>query len=187
MNTTNLSQFPANLPWPIDDGAAVHLEGTPLPAVVLESTNGTSVDLAAMKGKWVIYVYPRTGRPDAPSPDGWDDIPGARGCTPQSCSFRDHHKELLDLGTGVLGLSAQTSADQREARDRLHLPFELLSDASLQLKQALQLPTFRVDDMELFKRITLIVEDGRISKVFYPVFPPDSNAEEVISWLRTSA
>lgn len=183
----NLSQLPSDLPRPVDDGAAAHLGGTLLPRIALPSTDGTTVNLADLRGQWVIYIYPMTGRPDVPLPDGWDGIPGARGCTPQSCSFRDHYKELQDLGTGVFGLSAQTTGYQREARDRLHLPFQLLSDSSLQLKSALRLPTFTAAGMELFKRLTLIAEHGKIKKVFYPVFPPDRNADDVLVWLRTDA
>lgn len=180
----NLSQLPVGLPVPIDDGAASHLEGTPLPNLVLLSTDGETINLADLEGRWVIYIYPMTGRPDVALPDGWDGIPGARGCTPQSCSFRDHYAELKALDTGVFGLSAQTTEYQREARDRLHLPFQLVSDSSLQLKSTLRLPTFTVAGMELFKRLTLIVEQGSIKKVFYPVFPPDRNADEVLAWLR---
>jgi peroxiredoxin len=182
---TNLSQLPADLPVPIDDGAAAHLEGTHLPALVLLSTDGAKVDLAQLPGRWVIYIYPMTGRPDRALPDGWDQIPGARGCTPQSCSFRDHFAELNALGTGVFGLSVQTREYQTEARDRLHLPFQLLSDSELELKRLLQLPTFTAAGAELYKRLTLIVDKGRISKVFYPVFPPDRNADDVLAWLRT--
>ena len=180
----NLSDLPANLPAPIDDGAAAHLEGAKLPAVVIQATNGDQVNLSALSGRWVIYVYPMTGRPGTALPDGWDEIPGARGCTPQSCSFRDHHEELKTLNTGVYGLSTQTTDYQIEARDRLHLPFELLSDNSLALKAQLRLPTFTAAGMELFKRLTLIVENGTIQKVFYPVFPPDRNADDVLAWLR---
>ena len=162
--STNLSRLPSDLPRPIDDGVAAHLEGALLPDVVLHATDGASVNLSKLRGRFVIYVYPMTGRPDAPLPDGWDGIPGARGCTPQSCSFRDHYGELKELGTAVFGLSAQTSNYQREARDRLHLPFQLLSDSALQLKGALGLPTFTVADMEMFKRLTLIAEDGMIRK-----------------------
>ena len=169
---------------PVDDGAAAHLEEALLPDLALPSTDSTTVNLADLEGQWVIYVYPMTGRPDVPLPDGWDAIPGARGCTPQSCSFRDHYEELKDLRTGVFGLSAQTSAYQLEARDRLHLPFELLSDTSLQLKKSLRLPTFTTAGMELFKRLTMIARQGRIKKVFYPVFPPDRNADHVLAWLR---
>lgn len=183
--STNLSQLPSDLPRPVDDGAAAHLEGSVLPGVVLHSTDGGTVNLSELKGRYVIYVYPMTGRPDVPLPDGWDGIPGARGCTPQSCSFRDHYGELEELGTGVFGLSAQTTEYQREARDRLHLPFQLLSDSALLLKGALRLPTFSVMGMELFKRLTLVAADGKIRKVFYPVFPPDRNADDVLAWLRS--
>jgi peroxiredoxin len=181
---TNLSQLPQDLPVPVDDGAAAHLPGLALPDLALPGTDGSMVNLKGLGGRWVIYIYPMTGRPDVASPDGWDSIPGARGCTPQSCSFRDHYGELLALNTGVSGLSAQTTEYQREARGRLHLPFHLLSDSSLQLKDALRLPTFTVAGMELYKRLTLIAQDGRIEKVFYPVFPPDQNADEVLAWLR---
>jgi len=181
---TNLSDLPENLPAPIDDGAAAHLEGEKLPAVVFTATNGDQVNLSALSGRWVIYVYPMTGRPGAALPEGWDEIPGARGCTPQSCSFRDHHDELKALNTGVYGLSTQATDYQIEARDRLHLPFELLSDSSLALKAELSLPTFTAAGMELFKRLTLIAEHGTIQKVFYPVFPPDRNAVDVLAWLR---
>jgi len=182
--STSLSQLPKDLLVPVDDGAAAHLEGQSLPDLALPSTDGATVNLASLGGRWVIYIYPMTGRPGIPLPDGWDGIPGARGCTPQSCSFRDHYAELKSLNTGVFGLSAQTTEYQREARERLHLSFHLLSDSSLRLKQTLRLPTFTVAGMELFKRLTLIAESGRIEKVFYPVFPPDRNAGEVLAWLR---
>lgn len=183
--STHLSQLPSDLPRPVDDGAAAHLEGSVLPNVVLDSTDGAAVNLGELKGRFVIYVYPMTGRPDVPLPDGWDGIPGARGCTPQSCSFRDHYSKLKEIGTGVFGLSAQTTEYQHEARDRLHLPFQLLSDSALLLKGALRLPTFSVAGMELYKRLTLVAEDGRIRQVFYPVFPPDRNADDVLAWLRS--
>jgi peroxiredoxin len=158
-----------------------------LPKLNLRATDGTDVDLGAIPGRVVIYVYPMTGRPGVPLPDGWDGIPGARGCTPQSCSFRDHYLELRSLNTLVFGLSAQTTEYQKEARDRLHLPFQLLSDSTLRLKHLLRLPTFTVAGMELFKRITLVVDNGRIERVFYPVFPPDQNADDVLAWLRQHA
>ena len=182
--STDFSQLPKDLPFPIDDGAAAHLVGLELPNVSLVSTNATNINIRELTGRWVIYVYPMTGLPGVPLPDGWDGIPGARGCTPQSCSFRDHYTELWALHTGVFGLSAQSSEYQREARDRLHLPFELLSDSGLQLKDALRLPTFTVAGMELYKRLTLVTRDWHIEKVFYPVFPPDKNADEVLTWLR---
>lgn len=179
--------LPTDLPRPLDDGAADHLWGVSLPKIVLPGTDGRDIDLAALEGTWVIYVYPMTGRPGVSLPDGWDEIPGARGCTPQSCSFRDHHEELRTLGSGVFGLSTQTRDYQREARDRLHLPFELLSDTSLQMKRALQLPTFTAGNMELYKRLTLIIRAHRIVKVFYPVFPSDRNVDDVLAWLRAQA
>jgi peroxiredoxin len=158
-----------------------------LPKIALPATNGTNVDLASIPGKVVIYIYPMTGHPGVPLPDGWDSIPGARGCTPQSCAFRDHYSELQSLNTAVFGLSTQTTDYQKEARDRLHLPFELLSDSERHLKQLLRLPTFAVAGMELYKRITLVAANGRIRKVFYPVFPPDQNANDVVAWLRQNA
>jgi peroxiredoxin len=180
----NYLKLPDNLPVPVDDGAAGHLLNSSLPDVILPATDGTSVNLRALTGRWVIYVYPMTGRPNVPLPDGWNEIPGARGCTPQSCGFRDHFKELQAFNTGVFGLSSQTTAYQQEIRDRIHLPFQLLSDHDLQLKRLLGLPTFTVAGTELFKRLTLVIIDGRIARVFYPVFPPDQNAGEVLSWLR---
>ena len=132
----------------------------------------------------MIYCYPRTGRPGEPLPDGWDAIPGARGCTPQSCAFRDHHRELADLGAEVYGLSTQTTDYQREMAERLHLPFEVLSDARFALTDALRLPTFEVDGMRLIKRLTLIVRNQRIEHVLYPVFPPNESAAQVIDWLE---
>jgi peroxiredoxin len=185
--TSDPFPLPSDLPVPVDDGAASHLPSMALPDVVLAATDGSDVSLARLAGRWVIYVYPMTGRPGVALPEGWDGIPGARGCTPQSCAFRDHHAELQALGNGVFGLSAQKTDYQREARDRLHLPFELLSDSGLELKSALRLPTFAVAGMELYRRLTLIVDQGRISKVFYPVFPPDRNAADVLDWLRGHA
>lgn len=180
----HLSQLPKDLQPPVDEGAAAQLEGALLPNLVLQSTDGSNLDFAGLSGRWVIYVYPMTGRPDVSLPDGWDGIPGARGCTPQSCGFRDHYSELKALNTDVFGLSAQTTEYQREARDRLHLPFQLVSDSRLMLKSTLGLPTFTVAGMELYKRLTLITLEGRIEKIFYPVFPPDQNAAEVLAWLK---
>lgn len=179
-----LTQLPPDLPVPIDDGAADHLLGTRLPPITLGATNGELVALDAIVGRLVIYVYPMTGRPDVALPDGWEQIPGARGCTPQSCSFRDHYAELQALDAAVFGLSSQATDYQNEARTRLHLPFQLLSDVSLQLKSRMQLPTMTVAEMVLYKRLTLIVVDGEIRKVFYPVFPPDRNIDDVLDWLR---
>jgi peroxiredoxin len=154
-----------------------------IPSVRLESTAGRVIDLSAQSGRTVVYCYPRTGRPDVELPPGWNDIPGARGCTPESCGFRDHFQELKTLGADLFGLSTQESDYQREAVNRLHLPFEVLSDAELRFAGALRLPTFEVEGMTLIKRLTLILSDGKIEKVFYPVFPPDRHAEEVVAWL----
>jgi peroxiredoxin len=180
-------ELPKDLPVPQDDGACDHLTGMALPQVALYSTRGRTVDLSSLKGTSVVYVYPRTGRPDQDLPTGWNAIPGARGCTPQSCAFRDHYQDLKTLGVSELfGLSTQDSAYQREAAERLHLPFELLSDENLEFARALKLPTFEVDGMTLIKRMALIVRDGVIRKVFYPVFPPDKNASDVSAWLSAN-
>ena len=182
----DLYGLPLYLPVPVDDGACAHLPGMVLPAVPLPATDGSIVDLAGLSGRTIVYAYPRTGLPDQDSPAGWDEIPGARGCTPQSCAFRDHHAELRALGARVYGLSTQDTAYQQEAVERLHLPFPLLSDAELRLTRALDLPTFTVASLPgevLVKRLTLVVRDGRIEHVFDPVFPPDRNAADVIAWL----
>ena len=185
--TDNVMELPKDLPVPQDDGACDHLTGMNLPAIMLRSTRGRTVDLSKLKGTTVVYIYPRTGRPDQELPTGWNAIPGARGCTPQSCAFRDHYQELKDLGVAELfGLSTQDTAYQQEVVERLHLPFEILSDEKLEFTQALKLPTFEVDSMKLIKRITLVVRDGKIVKVFYPVFPSDKNAEDVIGWVGAS-
>jgi peroxiredoxin len=181
--TDNIYQVPKDLPIPIDDGACAHLAGLRIPSVPLNSTAGRIVDLASLSVRTVLYCYPRTGRPDVEPPQGWNEIPGARGCTPQSCAFRDHSNELKALGARVFGLSTQTTEYQREAAERLHLPFELLSDADLTFAQALRLPTFQAAAMKLVKRLTLVLNNGYVEKVFYPVFPPDKNAEEVMRWL----
>jgi peroxiredoxin len=179
--------LPSNIPVPQDDGAARHLAGLKLPSVTLTTTDGVQVDLSKLTGRTVVYIYPRTGVPGQPLPEGWDAIPGARGCTPQSCSFRDHFAEIRELGVvHLFGLSTQDSDYQREAAQRLHLPFPILSDAALKLAHAIKLPTFTVAGMTLFKRMALVIEDGVIEKVFYPVFPPDKNAEEVVAWLKAS-
>jgi peroxiredoxin len=187
MRSDNLHELPKNLPVPQDDGACDHLAGMKLPSIALPSTRGRTVDLSSLGGATVIYVYPRTGRPDREPTPGWNDIPGARGCTPQSCAFRDHHEELKRAGAAqVFGLSTQDGAYQREAVERLHLPFELLSDEKLAFAQALELPTFEVGGMKLIKRLTLILRGGVIAKVFYPVFPPDRNAADVLAWLAAA-
>jgi peroxiredoxin len=179
----DLHTLPPDLPVPVDDGLAAHLPGTRVPSIPLAATSGASIDLSALLGRTVVYAYPRTGLPDQPPPDGWDAIPGARGCTPQSCAFRDHHAELRARGAHVFGLSTQDTDYQREAAERLHLPFPLLSDARLELATALRLPTFDVASMRLLKRLTLVLRDGRVEHVFYPVFPPDRNARDVLDWL----
>jgi peroxiredoxin len=179
--------LPEDLPMPRDDGAARHLTGAKLPALVLAATDGAQVDLSALAGRTVVYVYPRTGRPGHASPTGWDGIPGARGCTPQSCGFRDHFAELKRLGVAHLfGLSTQDTDYQREAVERLHLPFAILSDADLKLTRVLDLPTFAVDGLTLIRRMAWVIDDGVITHVFYPVFPPDKNAEEVVSWIQAA-
>jgi peroxiredoxin len=172
------------IPAPQDDGAARHLKGAKLPSVPLAATDGGTVDLATLPGRSVVYAYPRTGRPGIANPEGWDMIPGARGCSPQSCSFRDHFAQLEALGVGhVFGLSTQDTGHQAEAAERLHLPFPLLSDEAGALTKALALPTFETSGITLLKRFTLIIDDGTITHVFYPVFPPDRNAGDVVTWL----
>jgi peroxiredoxin len=184
--THDPNTLPPNIPAPQDDGAARHLAGMKLPDLALPATNGAPVNLSRLKGRTVLYVYPRTGVPGVDLPPGWNDIPGARGCTPQSCSFRDHFGELKRLGVAQLyGLSTQDTPYQQEAAQRLHLPFSILSDEKLALTKALDLPTFVTSGMTLLKRMALVIDDGTITKVFYPVFPPDKNAEEVVAWLRT--
>jgi peroxiredoxin len=178
----------STLPAPTDDGAANHLTGMRVPAIPLQATDGRSIDLSALAGRVVVYAYPRTGVPDKPNPDGWDAIPGARGCTPQSCAFRDHYANLKNLGVAaVYGLSTQDTTYQREAAARLHLPFALLSDEQLALTNAMNLPTFQVAGMILLKRLTLIIRDGIVEHVFYPVFPPDRNAGDVAQWIAHAA
>lgn len=172
------------IPAPQDDGGARHLAHMRLAAIALPATDGRLVDLGALTGRTVVFLYPMTGRPGVPLPDGWDGIPGARGCTPQSCAFRDHYGELRACGAeNVFGLSTQDSSYQREAVERLHLPYALLSDASLKLARAMRFPVFAVAETTLLKRMALVL-DGIISKVFYPVFPPDRNANDVLTWLR---
>jgi peroxiredoxin len=175
----------SKIPAPQDDGATRHLTGMVVPDVPLTDTNGTQVSLAKIPGRVVLFAYPRTGVPGQISPvDGWDMIPGARGCTPQSCAFRDLHKEIIAAGAArVFGLSTQDSAYQREAAERLHLPFPLLSDEKLALAKALRLPTMEVAGMTLIKRLALVIDDAIVTKVFYPVFPPDRNAGDVLAWL----
>lgn len=185
--THNPLVLPAGIPAPQDDGAARHLTGAALADVTLPATSGAPVNLSKLKGRTVVYVYPRTGVPGVDAPPGWDDLPGARGCTPQSCSFRDHFDDLKRLGVAQLyGLSTQDTAYQQEVATRLHLPFAILSDEKLVLTKAMKLPTFTTSGMTLLKRMAWVVDDGKIIKVFYPVFPPDKNAADVIAWLQAS-
>lgn len=177
------SRLPDDLPPPVDDGACDHLPGRELPRLALPATSGGTIDLAGESGRLVVYCFPRAGRPGVPSPAGWDDIPGARGCTPQSLAFRDHYDKIRSLNAEVFGVSAQSPEDQAEIATRLQLPFALVSDAGLAFARALELPTFTADGATLIKRLTLIATDGLIEKVFYPVFPPDQSADEVIVWL----
>ena len=184
--THNPLVLPAGIPAPQDDGGARHLTGMKVPDIALPATSGSAVNLSKLKGRTVVYVYPRTGVPGQALPDGWDDIPGARGCTPQSCSFRDHFADLKRLGVAQLyGLSVQDTAYQQEAATRLHLPFAILSDEKLALTQAMKLPTFTTSGMTLLKRMAWIIDDGTITKVFYPVFPPDKSAGDVVAWLES--
>jgi peroxiredoxin len=178
-------ELPADLPVPPDDGAADHLAGALLPSIRLDSTTGGSVDVATIGAPWaVLYVYPMTGRPGEALPTGWDSIPGARGCTPQTCSFRDHQAELAALGAEVYGLSVQSPEYQAEMVERLHVAFPVLSDAAMEVGRALDLPTMEVAGMTLYKRLTMIIRGGRVEHVMYPVFPPDENAADVVAWLR---
>ena len=184
---TDPLQLPDDLPVPKDDGAADHLAGTTVPAVALQATDGTSVRLDELEGRTVVFAYPRTGRPGESPPGGddeWTAIPGARGCTPQACSFRDEHARFAAAETRVFGLSTQDTAYQREAAERLHLPYPLLSDERLELATALGLPTFNVDGLTLLKRLTLFLHDGAIESVIYPVFPADRSAEQALARLR---
>jgi peroxiredoxin len=184
--THNPNFLPSDIPAPRDDGRGRHLPGLKLPDIALPATSGGPVNLSKLKGRTVVYIYPRTGVPGVDPPPGWDQIPGARGCTPQSCGFRDHFAELKALGVAhVFGLSTQDTAYQSEAAERLHLPFPILSDSDLNFALKLYLPMFMAAGMTLLARMALVIEDGTIVKVFYPVFPPDKNAEEVVAWLRS--
>jgi len=188
MSSQDWTNLPAGLPAPIDDGGAAHLAGMRLPSVALQATTGAMVDLSAQAGRVIVFAYPRTGRPGEPLlvPE-WDSIPGARGCTPHTCGFRDLHAEFRVLGCAVYGLSTQDTSYQREMVGRLNVPFPVLSDVRLELAKALRLPTFTAAGQVLLKRISWVADDGRITKVFYPVFPPDKNAEEVLRWVRGNA
>lgn len=183
--TDDIYTIPEDLPVPDDDGAADHLLGAVVPAVALKATTGETVRVAEPRGRTVLFCYPRTGRPDEELPPGWNAIPGARGCTPEACGFRDAHQRFQELGVRVLALSTQDPDYQREMADRLHLPFPVLSDERLELTGELGLPTFETSGWTLLKRMTLVIDDGRIAHVFYPVFPPDAHAGEVLDWLRS--
>jgi peroxiredoxin len=186
--STEFSRLPSDLPVPVDDGAADHLPGSAVPDVGLPSTQGGELSLAdAARGLVVVYVYPRTGTPGVPAPEGWDDIPGARGCTPQSCAFRDAQHELARHGASLIGISTQTPAEQAEFAQREHVSYPLLSDHELVLAERMRLPTFQAGGLHLYKRLTFVAEAGRIVKLFYPVFPPDRNADEVLAWLEVRA
>ena len=181
--------LPTGLPIPEDDGAAAHLQGARMPRLILPATDGSWFSVGGPPGgfdRLVLYAYPRTGRPgeDPLTPD-WDQIPGARGCTPESCGFRDHAAELAAVGAAVAGVSTQPTDYQREAVERLRLPFPLLSDANLRLAETLRFPTFEAGGQALLKRLTLVVRDGLVEKVFYPVFPTDGHAEEVLDWIQS--
>jgi peroxiredoxin len=179
----SLYELPEGLPVPDDDGACDHLLGQMLPQLTLESSQGPVSLRALSMNCLVLYIYPRTGQPDRPSRPEWDAIPGARGCTPESCAFRDHVAELEKLGAAVAGLSAQTLEEQAEFAERNHIPYPVIADPERKLGAALRLPTFEFEGMTLYKRVTLLVEACAVAKVFYPVFPPDRNAAEVVNWL----
>ncbi len=182
--SNDFTSLPPDLPAPEDDGAAEHLPGVALPSLCLPATIGDRLDLADLaRDRLVAYLYPRTGTPGQPSPDGWDDIPGARGCTPQSCAYRDSLAEFERLGANLVGISAQGGDEQRGFAAREHIPFPLLSDPGLELAEAIGLPTFAADGMTLYRRLTLVAEAGEIVKVFYPVFPPDRDATAALAWL----
>jgi peroxiredoxin len=184
--TMDFTALPRDLPVPSDDGSADHLAGLRIPSLSFDATDGSVVELSTLRGTSIVYVYPMTGIPGVGQPDGWDLIPGARGCTAEARDFRDHFAELRAAGaSSVYGLSAQSTAYQRDAVDRLHLPFAMLSDVGLRLAGAIQLPLFEVGGMQLYKRITLVVRDGVIDHAFYPIFPPDTHARAVIDWLTT--
>jgi peroxiredoxin len=181
-------ELPADLRQPENDGACAHLPGTKAPDIALGSTEGIKVNLSELAGRTIVYCYPRMGKPGQMIPESWNAIPGARGCTNQSCSFRDHFSELVAAGAEHLfGLSTQDVNDLREAADRLHLPFSLLSDEELKFANALNLPRFQYNGLTLIKRLTLVIDDGMVTHVLYPVFPPDRSAEQTLEWLRLNS
>jgi peroxiredoxin len=180
----DIHTLPEDLPVPEDDGAADHLLNAVVPPIALKATTGDAISVKELEGRTVLFAYPRTGRPEEELPPGWNAIPGARGCTPETCGFRDAYGQFTELGVRVLALSTQSPDYQRELAGRLGLPFPVLSDEALELTRALSLPTFETSGMTLLKRLTLVIDDGRIAHVFYPVFPPDTHAAEVLAWLR---
>jgi peroxiredoxin len=180
----NLYKLPGDLPIPVDDGACNHLLGINIPSVILNSTSGANINVSTTEGLVVIFFYPVIGRPDSPPMIDWNDIPGARGCTPQSCSFRDNYLNLKELKFKVYGISSQPLAHQIEAQQRLSLPFELLNDSEFMLTKALKLPTFQYQNTTYIKRLTIITENGMIKKIFYPVFPPNEHIFDVINWAK---
>lgn len=183
----DFTTLPKGLPVPEDDGAAANLPGQSLPDITLPTSDGGAVSLRTLgEGRTVIYLYPLTGRPGVDLPEGWDAIPGARGCSTEACDFRDHHSELLAAGAGrVFGLSSQDTDYQNEVVERLRLPFPMISDAGLQLADALSLPTFSAPGHDrLYSRLTLIIRDDDIEHAFYPIFPPNTHAQQVLTWLR---
>ena len=182
--TDDFYTLPDDLPRPEDDGAADHLLNAVVPPIGLPATSGEIVRLDRLEGRTVLFAYPRTGVPGTEMPPGWDAIPGARGCTPEACGFRDAHAQFTDLGARVLALSTQDPDYQRELAERIQLPFPVLSDEQLELTHELRLPTFEAGGATLLKRLTLVIDDGRIAHVFYPTFPPDRHAAEVLGWLR---
>lgn len=184
MSATSFTELPDNLPVPENDGTAAHLPGRRLPDISLRPTSGQPVNLNRRPGLTILYAYPLTGRPGVPLPPGWDAIPGARGCTPESCAFRDHHSEIRHLGAEVFGLSTQSTDYQREVKGRLHLTFNLLSDEAFSFTDALALPTFTIESLRLLRRFTLVVNSGVIERVFYPIFPPDKHPAEVVAYLQ---
>ncbi len=189
MTTSKWFELPKELPIPVDDGACAHLQGMFMPDVNLQSTRGRQVNIGEVSSnKTVFFFYPMTGKPGVPLPKGWDLIPGARGCTPESCSYRDHYREFRDLGFEVFGISSQTTEDQKEFSQRSGITYEILSDSKLELARALRLPTFTVEEVErpLIRRLTLIAKERKIEKVFYPIFPPDKNADQVLEYLHQS-
>jgi peroxiredoxin len=181
----DIHTIPEDVPVPEDDGATEHLVNAAVPPIALNATTGETIRLDEAGQRTVLFCYPRTGRPDEELPPGWNAIPGARGCTPEACGFRDAHQQFADLGVQVLALSTHAPAYQREMAERLHLPFPVLSDERLELTRELGLPTFETSGMTLLKRLTLVIDDGRIEHVFYPVFPPDTHAGEVLDWLSS--